>query len=105
LKPHQILSRRRSESKVNFAPDNPRGNSPFAQLRRFAALLEQQSAPAEDFEDMEEVLSAYQEFLYRKIFTGVSHEDYLATPTDVVQWLIAVSVVDNDAFRNSKKSQ
>ena len=54
---------------------------------------------------MEEVLSAYQEFLYRKIFTGVSHEDYLATPTDVVQWLIAVSVVDNDAFRNSKKSQ
>ena len=89
---------------MNFAPDDPRGNSPFAQLRRFAALLEQQSVPAEDFEGMDEVLAAYQEFLYRKIFTGVSHEEYLATPSNIVQWLIAVSVVDNEVFRTSKKS-
>lgn len=104
MKPYQILSRRRSESKVNFAPDDPRGNSPFAQLRRFAALLEQQSVPAEDFEGMDEVLEVYQEFLYRKIFTGVSHDEYLATPSNVVQWLIAVSVVDTEVFRTSKKS-
>jgi len=101
----QILSRRRSDAKVDFRPDDPSGDSPFAQLRRFARALQANVMPANDFDGMDDVLDAYEEFLFRKIFTGTTHQEYLDTPPETRQWLIAIAATDNEVFRNKRTNE
>ena len=105
---YQILSRRRSKGKVDFRPDDPDGKSPYAQLRHFARLLEGvDPLPLEDPADLDDALDAYREFLYRKIFGGTTHDDFLALDSEDPQridWLLAVAAKDTEHFRNTKKS-
>ena len=103
MKSFQMLSRRRSPDKVDFSPADPGGSSPFAQLRRLAAFLKQESAPLDDFEGMDESMNAYREYLFRKIFTSTTHQEFLDTPAETVDWLIAVAAIDSEHFRNNRK--
>jgi hypothetical protein len=108
MKSFQLLSRRNSaEGKTDFRPEDPNGSSPFAQLRRLSAVLEQPSPPADDYTNMDDALDAYREYLYRKIFSGTTHDEFEALDNKDPQrldWLLAVATVDAEHFRNSKKS-
>ena len=108
MKNFQILSRRNvgDKEKVDFRPDHPSGDSPFAQLRRLSRVLAQETAHVEDFTGMDEALSAWREYLYRKVFSGTTHNDFVALNEEnpqLIDWLIAVATIDADAFRSLKE--
>lgn len=110
MRQEQITSRRnvKADRKTDFRPDDPSGESPFAQLRRLSHVLTQVSAPADDFEGMDEAIDAWREYLYRKVFSGTTHDDFVALDEEDPQridWLLAVAAADAEVFRNSKKSQ
>lgn len=100
MKASVILSRR-SERAVDFRPDKDE-SSPHAQLRRLKTLLGDNYSPIEDLND--EAIDYYREYLYRKIFTGTSHDEYEGTPADVVDWLIAVHEVESEYFRSQRNT-
>ena len=105
MKPHQILSRCDTERKVDFRPD-AEPSSPFAQLRRLSSLLSDHYLGPDDVTDCDEALTFFRELLYRKIFTGTSHEEFLATDTafpEAIDWLIAVHAVDAAAYQSKRK--
>ena len=98
MKASQILSRR-AGAVVDFRPDaDPK--SPYGQLRRLASLLAGSELKADDIDDS--LLDWHLEYVYRKIFTGTTHEDYLATDPEVVEWLVAVHEIEAEAFRSKK---
>lgn len=103
MKSFQLLSRRHSTAKVDFHPDNPRGKSPWAQLCRLSDALKATIAPSDDYEEMDDALDAYREYLFRKIFTSTTHQEFLDTPAETVDWLIAVAAIDSEHFRNNRK--
>lgn len=103
----QIFSRRQSDQKVDFRPDLGK-DSPYGQLRRLSALLELELLPADDVTDCDEGISYLREYAYRKVFTGTTHEQFLATDAafpEAVDWLLAVAVVDAEHYRNQQKKQ
>jgi hypothetical protein len=103
----QILSRRSDDRKVNFAPDTARG-SPYDQLRRLSALLKANTLGPDDITDCEDAINAWRELLYRKIFTGTSHEQYVRldeTEPEAIDWLISVHSIDAEAYRNNRQSK
>lgn len=105
MKSFQLTSRRQTSAKVDFRPDADE-ESPFAELRRFSRVLSIDSAPPEDIIGVSSALDAYREYLYRKIFTGTSHDDFMrldAEDPGRIDWLIAVAGVDAEHFRSSKK--
>lgn len=107
MKPWHILSRRNVEEKTDFSPADPAGMSPFAQLRRLSAALKDPVAPIGNLGGMDDALDAYREHLYRKIYTGTSHDEFVALneiDPQRIDWLIAVADTDAEHFRNSKKS-
>jgi len=102
---HSALFSRRSNAAVDFRPDDPRGDSPFAQLGRLSAYL--QGAPIGDdaITECGPALDYLREYTYRKVFTGTSHEEYLAldkSDPDVIDWLVAVHGAETDAFQSRK---
>src|ERR1035437_2335191 len=107
MKSFQLLSRRNSEAKTDFRPADPQGDSPFAQLRRLLPALVQDAVSAGDYTDFDQALDAYREYLYRKVFSGTTHEQFVeldASDPRRIDWLLAVASVDADHFRNSKKT-
>ena len=104
MKNFQIFSRRTGA--VDFRPDDPAGDSPYAQLRRLSTYLQTHIAPVEDITDCDDALFYYREYCYRKLFTGTSHEEFIkldeASP-DAVDWLIAVHNTESDIFRANQK--
>ena len=104
MKASQILSRR-TQREVDFRPDTE-PNSPDAQLRRLASLLkESYIGPNNDLDD--EALEHWREYLYRKIFTGTSHDEYLAinkTDPAHIDWQISIHEVEAENFRNRSKA-
>ena len=110
MRSDQILSRRNvgPKEKTDFRPDNPDGNSPFAQLRRLSHVLDQNSAPAEDFNDMDDALNAWREYTYRKVFSGTTHDEFMKLDQDDPQrldWLLAVAAIDAEHFKSSKEKE
>ena len=99
----QLFSRR-VDAAVNFAPDmDP--ESPFAQMRRLSARLQQSSFGPDAITDCTEALSYLRELTYRKIFTGTSHEEFVQLDKEspeVIDWLICVHDADSEAFRNTQ---
>ena len=94
----QLFSRRPGAT-VDFRPDVAEG-SPHVQLRRLSAYIKANVAAVADIEDCPEALEYAREYAYRKIFTGTSHEDFIATDRispDAVDWLIAVHEVETAA--------
>lgn len=105
MKPLQIFSRR-SNAVVDFRPDMTE-LSPHAQIRRLSHLLAADVAPAEDITDCPEALSFLREFVYRKTFTGCTHEQYLETDKhhpEAIDWLLAVADVENERFAAKKSA-
>lgn len=102
-----LLSRRNVEpdEKTDFRPDDPGGMSPFAQLRRLAAYRAKDISTAENIADCPEALDALREYTYRKIFTGTSHDEFLALPADHVDWAIAVHETESTYFQNRRNSE
>ena len=102
MKASQILSRRTAR-RVDFRPDADQ-DSPHAQLRRLASLLGDRFSGPEDLDD--ESLDHYREYIYRKIFTGTTHEQFVeldeSDPTHI-DWAIATHEVESENFRNSKR--
>lgn len=102
----QLLSRRNvdEEEKVDARPDDPAGDSPFAQLRRLFRALSANVAEADDFIDMDEALDAFREFWYRKLF-GATHEEFVTlneTNPRRIDWLLYVSEVDRENYNRNK---
>ena len=101
---YQILSRR-ADSKVNFGPEMAEG-SPSAQLRRLSALLAEHYLGPDVIKGCDEALSFYREMIYRKIFTGTTHEQFVATDShapEAIDWLIAVHAVDVEHYQTKRK--
>ena len=105
MKNFQLFSRRATESKVDFRPDvDPL--SPFAQMRRLALHLEQADAQADNLTDCPDALDYLREYTYRKIFTGTSHDDFVALDTtspESIDWLIAVHEAESTHFQQRKR--
>ncbi len=106
---HALFSRRNveSEQKTDFRPDDPRGSSPFAQLRRLSAYRLADVAGADDIPDCPEAIEYLREYTYRKIFTGTSHEEYLhtdRTAPQAIDWLIATHEVESANFKSQKRN-
>ena len=102
---YQILSRRIADQKVDFAVDKTPG-SPSDQLRRLSALLNHDYVVPDTINDCADAVGFWREFLYRKIFTGTSHEQFLETDSDdpkAVDWLIAVAAIDTEAYQSKRK--
>lgn len=104
MKASQILSRR-TERKVDFRPDPEDEKSPDAQLRRLASLLKASYiGPDNDLQDT--ALDQWREYLYRKIFTGTSHAEFLDVNKNDpahIDWAIAVHEVEAENFRSQKR--
>ena len=101
----QLFSRR-SKAAVDFRPDDPAGDSPFAQLRRLKAHLNQPIAPAENITDCDLALDALREYTYRKIFGGTTHEEFINLDThypEVIDWMIAVHELERDVFSSRSR--
>lgn len=103
----QILSRRDSARKVDFRPDaDP--ESPFAQLRRLEVYLDRKNPGADDITDCTQAIGAYREYLYRKLFTSATHEEYLALDAEspeTIDWLIATGEVADAHYRRSNEKR
>ena len=102
---NSALFSRRSNATVDFRPDDPRGNSPFAQLLRLSAYLKGAAIGDEPITDCAEALSYFRELCYRKIFTGTTHEQYVEldeSDPGAIDWLVAVHGVDAEAFQSRK---
>ena len=100
----QLFSRRDTDAKVDFRPNMPTDpQSPYAQVRRLKAHLNSPVPTADDITDCPDALDALREYTYRKIFTGVSHDEYMRTPEDVIDWLIIAHEIESERFRNAKK--
>ncbi len=105
MKSFQLTSRRSTLAKVDFRPATD-AESPFAELRRFSRVLAEESAGPDDLADIAHALDAYREYLYRKIFTGTTHDDFVRldeSDPQRIDWLLAVASVDADHFRASKR--
>ncbi len=103
-----LFSSRPSEVRADFRPDNPSGDSPYAQLRRLSHYLGASQSGPDDITDCTEGISYLRELTYRKIFTGTSHDDFVAlneSDPQAIDWLIAVHSVDqaNHTNRRSEK--
>jgi hypothetical protein len=106
METYQILSRRNAERKVSFAPDRDAPTSPYAQLRRLSSLLTDHYLGPDDITDCDTAVTYWREFLYRKIFTGTSHEQFLETDAndpEAIDWLIAVAAVDTEHYQAKRK--
>ena len=105
MKSFQLTSRRSTSAKVDFRPAADAA-SPFAELRRLSRALSDESPGPDDLDDLSDALDAYREYLYRKIFTGTSHDDFMRldkSDPKRIDWLLAVASVDAEHFRSSKK--
>ena len=101
---HQLFSRRNATRKVDFRPDDHGPESPFSQLRRLRSYLNDDTLkPKDDLTGCDDAVNALREYSYRKIFTGTTHEEYLDTDPEVVEWLVAGHEVESEHFRNSKR--
>ena len=102
----QLWSRRKTERKIDFRPDaDP--ESPYAQLRRLQRALELEVPPKGDLEDVPDALDALREFTYRKVFSGSTHDDFVALDTtdpQRIDWLLAVAATYDEHFKGSKES-
>ena len=106
MQSYQILSRRNSERRVNFGPAPDDASSPDVQLRRLSSLLNEHYLGSDNIQGCDRVLDAYRELTYRKIFTGTTHEQFLATDKDdpeAIDWLIAVHAIDAEHFQSKRK--
>ena len=99
----QLFSRR-TDAAVDFRPSlDPK--SPFAQLRRLSAHLQADVPPKDELADCPDALNYLREYTYRKVFTGTTHEEFVALDESdpaAVDWLIAVHQVESANFRNRK---
>ena len=88
-------------------PDNPSGDSPFAEIRRFQRVLTTSSELGPDnLKGMDSALDAWREFTYRKVFSGTTHEEFVAldsTDPERIDWLLAVASVDNEVWQSKRK--
>lgn len=102
----QLFSRR-PDAAVDFRSDaDPK--SPYMQMRRLSARLEQVSFPDATISDCPDALNYLRELTYRKIFTGTSHEEFVRLDQEspeVIDWLICVHDADVAAFRTAKKPE
>jgi len=99
----QLFSRRTGAA-VDFRP-SLEPDSPFAQLRRLEAHLQAPVPPADDLADCPDALNYLREYTYRKVFTGTTHEEFVAldqTDPAAIDWLIAVHQVESANFRSRK---
>ena len=99
----QILTRRPGAT-VDFSASAKPG-TPSAQLRHLAGLLQASAIGPDEIQGCDEALAWYREFLYRKIFTGTSHDEFVnlnKTAPEAIDWLIAVHGVDAENYRRRK---
>jgi hypothetical protein len=104
----QIFSRRDVERKVDFRPDNPDGDSPYAQLRRLSVYMASNVASADNITDCPDALDALREYVYRKTFTGTTHEQFLetdATDPEAIDWLLSVASIEAESYRSKTDSR
>ena len=102
----QLFSRRNTDRKVDFRP-SPDAESPRAQMRRLKVYLDQDPnmAPGDDIDDCPDALDYLREYMYRKIFTGTTHAEYLQLDADdpeAIDWLISVHEAESSAFQTRK---
>jgi hypothetical protein len=45
----------------------------------------------------DEALEWHHEYLYRRAFPGLTHEQYLDEPGDAIQWLLRIDKLHRDA--------
>lgn len=96
-----LFSRRNADKKVDFRPEPVLG-SPSYQLRRLAWYYGQDIS-GDDIEDCPDALRYLREYVYRKTFTGTTHEQFLETDKndpEAIDWLLAVASVESSNFRS-----
>ena len=100
----QLFSRR-TEAAVDFRPSaDPK--SPFAQLRRLETHLQATIPPKDDLADCPDALNYLREYTYRKVFTGTTHEQFVALDQSdpaAIDWLLAVHQIESSNFRSNRK--
>lgn len=106
---HQLFSRRNATRKVDFRPDDLAVNSPAAQLRRLRRYLsDDHDFDGEDLKECDDAINALREYSYRKIFTAISHAEYLDIEKNDpghIDWMVAAHEMETDRFRGSKRDQ
>lgn len=102
---------RRPNAPVDFKPDTA-PSSPSAQARRLSALLASDQPHLIDTDeaitDCPDALDAMREYQYRKIFTGTSHEEFLAldeTDPQHIDWAIRVHEISSETFSKSRNTK
>ena len=106
----QLFSRRDVDRKVDFRPTDLDPQSPSTQLRRLQSHLSAapELATGDDILDCPDAMAYLREYAYRKIFTGTSHEDFLAldaSDPEAIDWLIAVHEAESIAFQQSRSKR
>lgn len=107
MQSYKLFSRRDDVERVDFRPDLTEF-SPSAQLGRLRVYLEQTTVNEDDIEDAPEAIRYYREFLYRKIFGGTTHEEFLDTEENdpqAIDWLIAVSTISDEVYKSAQKKE
>lgn len=99
-----MLFSRRPDAAVDFRPEKEPG-SPSYQVRRLSEYLEQEILGPDDITNCPDALDALLEYTYRKIFTGVSHDEYVNTDPKVVAWLCAVHEVESSHFQTQRSEK
>ena len=105
---YSALFSRRSEATVDFRPADPAGDSPFAQLLRLSAYLKGATIGNDSIANCGPALDYLREYTYRKVFTGTTHEQFVALDESdpaAIDWLIAVHGAETDAFQSRKNSR
>lgn len=103
-----LFSRRPSARKVDFAPSLD-ALSPSEQARRLAAYLASDKPHVinadEDITDCPDALNALREYSFRKLFTGTSHEDFIAldeSDPEHVDWMLKIHEIVSETFTNKR---
>lgn len=104
-----LFSRRQSDQKVDFAPSTVAG-SPSDQARRLSVYLAADKPHVidanENITDCPEALDALREYSYRKLFTGTSHDDFVALNESAPQhidWMLRIHEIVSETFSNKRK--
>jgi hypothetical protein len=101
----QLLSRRPVADKVDFRIDlDP--ESPYAQLRRLEVYLDERNVGPDDLSDCPEALNYWREYQYRKLFTGTTHEEFIAldeSDPKAIDWLCAIHEIVAERFQQRRK--
>jgi len=109
MKLSALFSRRDTDAKVDFRPDMDE-KSPDGQARRLSVYLGADGRgvvlSAGDIDDCTDALAALREYSYRKIFTGTTHDEFLAldeSDPQHIDWAIRIHEIESERFKSSRR--